>query len=48
MDLWQVSTLAIAAVGRETKHVNEVLDKVLNFIREERQVEITSEQMEFI
>ena len=32
MDLWQSSTLALAAVAGETKRVNQLLDLVLNFI----------------
>lgn len=47
MDLWQSSVLGIAAVGNETKHVNQILDFVLDFVRAEREVEITKEHMEF-
>ena len=47
MDLWQASTLAIAAIGNETKRVNQILDFVLDFVRGERSVEIARQQMEF-
>lgn len=47
MDLWQASTLAIAAVGNETKRVNQILDYVHDFVRAERPVEIVRQQMEF-
>ena len=40
MDLWQTSSLAIASIGRETKHVNEILDHVTDFIWSIRDVEI--------
>lgn len=47
MDLWQASTLAIAAVGAHTKHVNQILDRVAEYIRRENQLEIVKQQMEF-
>lgn len=46
MDLWQRATLAIATVGGETKRVNQILNYVQKFIREERGIEIMKEQME--
>ena len=48
MDLWQTTTLAIAAVGGETKRVNQILDYVLEFVRGERSIEIMKQQMEFL
>ena len=47
MDLWQTSSLAIAAVGGETKHVNQILSHVAGFIKTERDIEIMKERMEF-
>lgn len=47
MDLWQVSSLAIAAIGGETRRVNQILDHVTEYIRAERNMEITKQQMEF-
>lgn len=48
MDLWQVSSLVVAAVGRETKQVNEVLDHVTNFVESLRDVEITNHFLSII
>lgn len=45
MDLWQASSLVVAAVGRETKQVNEILDHVTDFIRSLREVEITNHSL---
>ncbi len=42
MDLWQTSSLAVAAIGRETKQVNEILDYVTNFIHSVHGVEIVN------
>ena len=47
MDLWQTSSLAVAAVGGETKRVNQVLSFVAEFVRGEREIEIMKQQMEF-
>ena len=47
MDLWQTTTLAVAAVGRETKRVNQILDYVSGFVNHERGVEIMKQKMEF-
>ncbi|OGX06228.1 MAG: hypothetical protein A3G87_09960 [Omnitrophica bacterium RIFCSPLOWO2_12_FULL_50_11] len=48
MDVWQRSRVAIAAVGRGRSSVNRNLDYVLDFIHEERQIEITKQQMELL
>lgn len=45
MDLWQTSSLAVAAAGRETKQVNEVLDRVQNFIESIHGVEIMNHSL---
>ena len=47
MDLWQTATVAIAAVGGETKRVNQILDYVSEFIRGEHSIEVMRERMEF-
>lgn len=47
MDLWQTSTLAIAAVGVQTKYVNQVLDLLTEYVRKENELEIAKQQMEF-
>lgn len=46
MDLWQSSLLAVAVVGGEKRHVNQVLDHVVDFVRSEHEVEITDQVME--
>ena len=47
MDLWQASVLAVAAIGRETRRVNQILDHLIEFVRAEQGVEIMRQQMEF-
>ena len=47
MDLWQTSTLAVAAVGSQTKHVNQVLDRLAEYIRHQAKLEIVKQHMEF-
>lgn len=47
MDLWQASTLAIAAVGAQRKHVNQILDRLSDYVRRENQLEIVKQHMEF-
>lgn len=48
MDMWQRSRVAIAAVGRERSSVNRTLDYVLDFIHDEKQVEITDQRLELL
>ena len=45
MDLWQASSLVVAAVGKETKQINEILDHVTNFIQSLHDVEITNHSL---
>jgi uncharacterized protein YlxP (DUF503 family) len=48
-ELWQLATLGICAVGNETRFVNEVLSKAVNFITGARfDVEIFDYQIEII
>jgi uncharacterized protein len=48
MDVWQRSILAIAAAGREKSNINRTLDYILDFLADENDVEVTSQQMELI
>lgn len=48
MDLWQMTTLAIATVAGETRRVNQILDLVREFIRNERGLEISREHLEIL
>lgn len=47
MDAWQRSVLALAAIAGETSRANQILSHSLEFIRQERDVEITKEHLEF-
>ena len=46
MDLWQSSVLVVAAVGGEKQFVDQTLNYVTDFVRGEREVEMTNQQME--
>ena len=46
MDLWQKSTLAIACVGTQSKYMNQALDCIVEFVRNENALEITKQQLE--
>ena len=35
-DLWQMATIGISYVSNDQRHTNEVLSKVVNFIRDSR------------
>ena len=47
MDLWQTTTLAVCCAGGETKRVNQILGYVMKFVRDERDIEIMKQHMEF-
>ena len=46
-DSWQIATVAAAHVGTSRAHTNEVLDKVADFARGMRQIEVIDTQLEF-
>lgn len=46
-DSWQRATLAVAHVGNERSHAHRMLDQVLNFARDVRQIEVVDSQLEF-
>ena len=48
MDLWQSSLLGVVMVGNEKRHMNEVLDKVMNFLECERRLEVLDSQLDFL
>ena len=48
MDLWQKTALAIAVVGSESRRVNQLLDHVISFVHEEKDLEVTREHMEIV
>ena len=48
-DVWQVATLGIVSISDDRRHVNEMLDKVLDFIESERlDAEVGDVQLELI
>jgi uncharacterized protein YlxP (DUF503 family) len=47
-DLWQSALVAICMVGSDPRHMNEVLDKILDFVRSEARAELIDFQLEFI
>lgn len=48
MNLWQKSTLAVVTVGSEKKFVNQVLDRALEIIKNDREVEVMKESLEIV
>jgi uncharacterized protein YlxP (DUF503 family) len=47
-DLWQKAVLGIACVANERKHVNQVLDQVVNLIRSVPMVDLIQCHIEFL
>jgi uncharacterized protein YlxP (DUF503 family) len=47
-DLWQKAVLGIALVANERKHVNQVLDQVVNLIRSIPLVDLIQCHIEFL
>ena len=47
-DLWQRATVAAAYVGNDRAFANELLDQLLNFSQEVKQLEVTDSQLEFL
>ena len=47
-DLWQKAVLGVASVANERKHVNQVLDQVVNLIRSIPMVDLIQCQIEFL
>jgi len=46
---WQIATLGVCSVSNESRHVNEVLTKVMNFVTDGRfGVEILDCEIEII
>ena len=39
-DLWQRSTLGLAAISTEANHANEILDEVIRFIEQDFRVQV--------
>ena len=48
-ELWQLATLGIACVSNHTQHVDEVLSKVVNFVKQNYpQLEIVEHETEIL
>ena len=48
LDKWQRGSLAVAAIGSDAGYINGVLDRVLDFIRQERRLEVIDFEMELL
>ena len=48
MDLWQRAALAAAMVSNRNQHVSQAMDKILNFIDDQDQVQVIDYQIEII
>lgn len=46
-DSWQRSLIAAAHVSNEQGHTNQLLDRVLNFVEKEKQLEVLRFQIDF-
>lgn len=47
-DLWQRAVLGVACVGNESRHVNQVMDSLLTFMRATPSVELIDSKMEIL
>lgn len=48
-DLWQLATIGISYVSNDQRHTNEVLSRVVSFIRESRfEVEVLDYEIEIL
>lgn len=47
-DKWMVSIIGFACVSNNTKHANQILSNVINFIDEDNRVEIIEHEIEIL
>jgi uncharacterized protein YlxP (DUF503 family) len=48
-ELWQLATLGIACISNHNQHVDEVLSKVVNFVKQNYpQLEIVEQEVEIL
>ena len=47
-DLWQKTSLAVAAVSNDTAHLNQMLDRVVNLVRSVPEVSLLDYQIELL
>ncbi len=48
LDLWQKAVLGVTTVANDIRFVNEVMDKVVDFISSNPQVQVIHHQLEFV
>lgn len=46
-DLWQIATIAVAHVSTEKPRSNQILDQVLSFSEDFKQIEVIDSKLEF-
>lgn len=47
-DQWGRSEIGISCVSTQTKHANQMLDKIIDFVDKDGRVEITRKETEYI
>jgi uncharacterized protein YlxP (DUF503 family) len=47
-DLWQKATLAMAVVGNDRRHVNEMMDKILQYVEDMYVAPVMEREMEIL
>ncbi|MEA3488924.1 MAG: DUF503 domain-containing protein [Candidatus Omnitrophota bacterium] len=47
-DKWQKAVLAVAVVSKGKKHVSECLDKIMNFVREDKRITVVDYSAEVL
>ena len=48
LDKWQKSTIGIALVGNDKKFINRVLSKVVDFVRDNKNLDIVDYSLEIL
>jgi hypothetical protein len=46
-DVWQSATIGVAIVGSDRRYMNAVLSKVVDYLRNFRQIQLIDYEMEF-
>ena len=47
-DTWQMAVIGVAHIGNDRRHANEVLDHIVDFAEQIRQIEVLDSKIEFI
>ena len=48
LDSWKNSIIALVTVSNDIKHINSIMDKVLNFINEGNNYQVTASEIELL